>query len=94
MPGNPAIVTCLANDVGYEYIYSQQIKVKGNKEDLLIALSGSGNSINILNVIHAANEIGMKSYSILAFGGGKCNGKATKSILFKTRDMQIAKITS
>lgn len=90
LPANIGIVTCLANDIGYENVYSQQINVKGDQEDLLIVLSGSGNSPNILNAIEAANNIGMKSVAILAFGGGMCKGKATRSIVFETKDMQIA----
>ena len=45
---NSAVITCLANDVGYDHIYSEQLAVQADKGDLLIALSGSGNSPNIL----------------------------------------------
>ena len=90
LPSNAGVITCLANDIGYERIYSQQISVKGEPRDMLIALSGSGNSANIINAIEAANIIGMESIAILAFGGGKCKGMADQSIIFETRDMQIA----
>ena len=69
LPSNAGVMTCLANDIGYERVYSQQISVKGEPRDMLIALSGSGNSANIINAIEAANIIGMESIAILAFGG-------------------------
>ena len=69
MTANQGILTCLSNDVGYENIFSHQLKVKGTSGDLLIALSGSGNSQNIINAIETSREIGMKSYAILGFKG-------------------------
>ena len=60
LPANTGIITCLANDTGYENIYSNQLKVKANQDDILVALSGSGNSGNIVNAISitgSSNEI-------------------------------------
>src|SRR5881394_1611848 len=48
LPANSSIVTCVANDMGYDEIFSQQIRVHAEKGDLVIILSGSGNSPNIL----------------------------------------------
>jgi len=62
-------ITMIGNDFGYEYIFSRQIDVYGEEGDLLIALSGSGNSKNIINGIWAAKEKGMRVISIV--GGGK-----------------------
>ncbi len=90
LPSNPGVITCLANDMGFENIYSNQIKVKGEKGDILIALSGSGNSINIVNAINQSKEIGIKTYAILAFSGGKCLEIADFPIYFNINDMQIA----
>jgi D-sedoheptulose 7-phosphate isomerase len=87
---NPAVLTCLANDIGYEKIYSEQIKVKGVAEDILIALSGSGNSPNIINAIIEANKIGMKTFAILGYSGGQCKGLAKYPIHFEVDDMQIS----
>ena len=93
LPSNSAIITCLANDIGYENIYSNQLEAKANKSDLLIVLSGSGNSPNVVNALKKANEIGMKSYAILAFSGGLCKKYAHVAIHFKIDDMQIAEDT-
>lgn len=54
-----ATLTAIANDYGYEHIFSRWLKVFAQEGDLLIALSGSGKSPNILNAIAAAEEIGM-----------------------------------
>lgn len=64
-----ATVTAIANDYGYEHIFSRQIEVFGNKGDLLICLTGSGNSKNILNAIETAKARGMDTFVIT--GGGK-----------------------
>lgn len=90
LSANSAVVTCLANDVGYDYIYSEQLAVQGQRGDLLIALSGSGNSKNIVNVIKQANLIGIKSCAILGFDGGESKKIADLSIHFPINDMQIS----
>tara|TARA_Y100000589_G_C27174309_1_gene638051 strand:+ start:821 stop:1468 length:648 start_codon:yes stop_codon:yes gene_type:complete len=87
---NIAITTCLANDIGYQNIYSNQLLVKGNKNDLLIALSGSGNSPNILNAIETGNQLGIKTFAILGFDGGKAKDLARFPIHFNINDMQIS----
>ena len=87
---NPAVITCLANDLGYEHIFSEQLAVQAEKGDLLIALSGSGNSPNIVRVIEQAKSMGVKSYAVLGFTGGKCKQLADVPIHFPVNDMQIA----
>lgn len=90
LSANSAVITCLANDIGYENIYSEQIRVKGIAGDMLIALSGSGNSPNIINAILQANAIGMKTHAILGFSGGRCKDLVKYPIHFAVNDMQIA----
>ncbi len=87
---NPAVISCLANDLGYEYIFSEQLAVQANKGDLLIALSGSGNSSNIIRVLEQARIMNVKSYAILGFTGGKSKDIADVAIHFPINDMQIA----
>jgi len=57
---DPATLTATANDYGYEFIFSMWLIVVGEQGDLLIALSGSGKSPNILNAVEAARVIGME----------------------------------
>jgi len=90
LSANSAVMTCLANDVGYESIFSEQLAVQAQAGDLLIALSGSGNSPNIVRVIEKAKVMGVKSYAILGFTGGKCKELADMPIHFPVNDMQIA----
>jgi len=93
LPANIGILTCLANDTGYENIYSHQLKVKANLGDLLIILSGSGNSPNVVNALTTAKELGLRSYAIVAFDGGYCKNLADQAIHFRINDMQIAEDT-
>jgi D-sedoheptulose 7-phosphate isomerase len=90
LSANSAVMTCLANDVGYESIFSEQLAVQAQAGDLLIALSGSGNSPNIVRVIEQAKAMDVKSYAILGFIGGKCKELADVPIHFPVNDMQIA----
>jgi len=90
LSANCAVMTCLANDMGYESIFSEQLAVQAQTGDILIVMSGSGNSPNILRVIEQAKAMGVKSYAILGFNGGKCKKLADVPIHFPVNDMQIA----
>lgn len=90
LTANSAVLTCLGNDLGYEHVFSEQLAVQAQAGDLLIALSGSGNSPNIVRAIEQAKEIGVKSYAVLGFDGGKCKGLADAVIHFPVDDMQIS----
>lgn len=90
LTANAAVITCLANDVGYERIFSEQLAVQGQAGDLLIVLSGSGNSPNIIRVLEQAKAMGIKSCAILGYTGGRCKSLADHAIHFPVDDMQIA----
>ena len=90
LSANPAVMTCLANDVGYDYMYSEQLAVLAESGDLLVVLSGSGNSPNILRVLEQASSMRVKSCAILGYTGGQCKSLANFSIHFPVDDMQIA----
>lgn len=87
---NPAVLTCLANDIGYENIFAEQLAVYADRDDLLIVLSGSGNSPNIVAALNKGNEIGMKTCAVLGYGGGKAKAIAAIPIHFNIDDMQIS----
>ena len=87
---NSAVITCLANDVGYDYIFSEQLAVQAEEKDLLIVLSGSGNSSNIIHVVEQAKKMHVKSFAILGYNGGKCREIVDVPIHFPVDDMQIA----
>ncbi len=93
LSANPGIITCLANDTGYDNIYAHQLEVKARSRDLLIVLSGSGNSSNVVRAIETASRLRLRSYAIVAFSGGHCKDKADQAIHFQINDMQIAEDT-
>ncbi|WP_025900138.1 SIS domain-containing protein [Sneathiella glossodoripedis] len=90
LTGNVSIVTCLANDEGYDQIFAKQLGVYANPSDVLLVLSGSGNSPNVIKALEYANNIGMDSFAILGFGGGAALELAKHPIHFKVNDMQIS----
>jgi D-sedoheptulose 7-phosphate isomerase len=90
LPSNAAILTCLANDLSYEEVFAEQIRLKGAPGDLLIVLSGSGNSPNVVRALEAANRLGMATFAVLGYSGGRCLEVAQTPIHFAVDDMQIA----
>lgn len=86
--GDAAHVTCVANDFGFDEIYARQIQALGRKQDLLIGITTSGKSKNILNALKAAKEIGMPTVALLGRDGGFTNDVADLSIIIpgKTSD--------
>jgi len=90
LSSNPSVITCLANDEGYDQVFSLQLAVLARKGDVLITFSGSGNSPNILKALEEATKIGMTSYAVLGFSGGKAKALADVPIHFAIDDMQIA----
>jgi D-sedoheptulose 7-phosphate isomerase len=90
LAANPAVLTCLANDIGYEEVYAEQLRVKANSGDVLLVFSGSGNSPNIVRALEMGNKLGMETFAILGFSGGKCKDIAKHPLHFAIDDMQIA----
>lgn len=90
LSANTSVLMCLANDTGYENIFSGQLEVLASPGDILVVLSGSGNSPNILRALEAANKLGMETWAIIGFDGGKALELAQHTIHFPVHDMQIA----
>ena len=89
LSANPSIITCLGNDEGYSEIFSYQLGVLAREGDIFIALSGSGNSENILKALEYANENKIKTYAVLGFSGGKAKSITSTPIHIPCFDMQI-----
>ncbi len=87
---NFGIITAYANDISFESIYSEQLKSLSKKNDLLILISGSGNSKNLIEAANTAKEIGLSTLGILGFDGGKLNKICDNVVLFPINDMQLA----
>ncbi len=90
LPANSAVLTCLANDEGYDSIFVQQLAVLANPGDVVIALSGSGNSPNILSALQYCRDNQLQSFAILGFTGGKAKSLAHHAIHVPVEDMQIS----
>ena len=70
---NSSYLTAVANDYGYEEVYARMVKATGKNGDVLLALSTSGNSSNVLKAIEQANHIGMITIGFSGNDGGKMN---------------------
>jgi D-sedoheptulose 7-phosphate isomerase len=68
---NTAAITAIANDMDYSSIFAQQLKLLGKQGDLLIVISASGNSDNLIKAVEIASALGMESHSLTGFDGGK-----------------------
>jgi D-sedoheptulose 7-phosphate isomerase len=68
---DPTHITCVANDFGYDFIFSRFVEAVGNKGDVLLAISTSGNSKNVLNAVEAARKKKMKVIGLTGKGGGQ-----------------------
>lgn len=74
-------LTCISNDYSYEEVFARQVSALGNKDDVLIAISTSGNSANVSRAIEDAQAIGMKSISLLGKDGGSIKNMSNISII-------------
>jgi len=84
---NVGFITALANDEGYESIFEQQLRNLARRGDVLVAISGSGNSPNVLRAVEYARSIGMKSIGVTGFDGGKLRTLADESVHVPIEDM-------
>ena len=77
---NIATLSAIGNDYGYDQIFARQINVYGQKNDLLVGISASGNSPNLLRAFEVGQELGLTTVSITAFDGGKLKKIADHSV--------------
>lgn len=67
---NSAVLTALGNDLGYERIFAEQLQALAGPGDLLIAITGSGESLSVLEAVVTARLLGVQTIGLLGFGGG------------------------
>ena len=70
LSSNASMITCIANDFGYQYIFSSQLNFCARDNDILVAISGSGNSPNVVNAVKTGKALGMKVVTMTGFDGG------------------------
>lgn len=86
---NVPTIMAVANDIGYEEIFRFQLKGKLSKKDLVIGISGSGNSQNVVNAIEYAKECRTRTLGITGFNGGKVKSISDLSLHVPINNMQI-----
>lgn len=86
---NIGMVTAFANDVGYDEIFTGQLKAILDKDDLVIAISGSGNSSNVVKAVEYANQAGADTLAVVGYDGGTLKRIATHSVWVPCFDMQL-----
>ncbi len=77
---DPTHLSCVANDYGYEFVFSRFLEAVGNEGDVLLAISTSGNSKNVLNAISVAKEKGILVVGLTGKTGGKMAGNCDVEI--------------
>ncbi len=87
---NTPILTALANDVSYDDVFAYQIEKILNKNDLVLAISGSGNSKNIIKACNVAKEAGVKIIGMTGYDGGKLFEMADYHLHAPINDMMKA----
>jgi D-sedoheptulose 7-phosphate isomerase len=68
---DPTHISCVANDYGYDFIFSRYVEALGKSGDILLGISTSGNSANVINAVEAAKVLGMKTIVLTGKDGGK-----------------------
>lgn len=86
---NMATITAIANDIGFEEVFRFQLINKLEEGDLIIAISGSGNSKNVLNAVEYAKEQGNKVIALTGFKGGKLKEVSDVSLHADVMSMQV-----
>jgi D-sedoheptulose 7-phosphate isomerase len=79
--GDPSHVTCVSNDYGFNEIFSRQLQGLARKGDLLVGLSTSGNSENVIRAFNVARDIGVQTVALLGRDGGKLKNLADLAIV-------------
>lgn len=85
---NIPMMTALGNDISYDEIFSAQLEVLLEKDDLVIVITGSGNSNNILRALEYAKANGAKTIALTGFSGGKVKDLADKTLIVPSDNME------
>lgn len=86
---NIGMLTAYGNDNGYDQVFSLAVENYGRAGDLLVVVSGSGNSPNVVKAVETAKARGMRTLAICGFDGGKVKQLADQSVWVRSHDMQI-----
>jgi len=79
-------LTAIGNDYGYEFVFSRQVEALCNKNDVVIGISTSGNSLNVIKAINSAKQIGAKAITLSGKSGGKMKNLGNVNIVIPSND--------
>jgi D-sedoheptulose 7-phosphate isomerase len=86
LAGDPALLTCTANDFGFDEVFARPVRALATQGDALVVLSTSGNSPNILKALHAATERRCVTIGLLGGDGGQCRVLCDHSVVVQATD--------
>ena len=84
LTADSAVMTCIINDYGYDHIFSRQIEALGSEGDVLVGITTSGNSKNVLNAFKVAKSKGVRTIGFLGKGGGVAKDLVDESIIISS----------
>lgn len=84
-----ALITAWANDFDYRQVFEEQVSALGRRGDVLVAISGSGRSANVIRAVERANEMGLVTLGLAGFDGGTLREKAQHCIVVPSDNMQM-----
>ncbi|MGI0156385.1 MAG: D-sedoheptulose-7-phosphate isomerase [Thermoplasmata archaeon] len=85
---NVETLTAWANDTSYARVFSEQLRNLAVKGDVLVAITGSGNSPNVLEAVQVAKELGLATVGLTGLGGGKLKGMVDVPVVVPSQSMQ------
>ena len=85
LTADSAVTTCIVNDYGYKHIFSRQIEALGVEGDVLVGISTSGNSENIIRAFDVAKQRRILTIGLLGKGGGQCSAIVNQSIIVPSK---------
>ena len=83
---NVSLMTAWGNDVHYDCIFAEQIRGLARRGDVLLVISGSGNSANIIQAVRTARDLGLSTIGLLGFDGGRVRGMLDHSVTVESED--------
>jgi len=86
---NVGLITAYGNDISYDEVFAGQLKAIMDEGDLLVAISGSGNSPNVVKAVEYANSIGGDTLAVVGYDGGKVKRLAKAAVWVESFDMQL-----
>jgi len=86
LAADATLLTCIANDWNFDYLFARQVEGLGNKGDVLVCFTSSGRSPNVIQAIKAAHKKGVITVALLGKGGGPTKGLAGYEIIIDSRN--------